>query len=210
MKKIFLPFLLLLVIPFYSCRPSKPVSVPGPGYTETGIASWYGQEFHGRPTASQEVFDQDDLTAAHRSLPFGTMVLVTNLENGRQVMVKINDRGPFVSGRIIDLSYGAARLLDLVGPGTARVKLEVAGFKAVEEKLTGGWLLQVGSFINPENARALYLSLKKEFPDVYISVYRSGSQTFYRVRLRASSEAEATKLADRLVRAGHPVLLLPE
>ncbi|MDW3228604.1 MAG: septal ring lytic transglycosylase RlpA family protein, partial [Acidobacteriota bacterium] len=94
MKKVFILTLMFLTTVLYSCRSPKPVSVPELGYTEIGIASWYGQEFHGRPTASQEIFDQHDLTAAHRTLPFGTMVLVTNLENGRQVTVRINDRGP--------------------------------------------------------------------------------------------------------------------
>lgn len=201
---------MFLTTVLYSCRSPKPVSVPELGYTEIGIASWYGQEFHGRPTASQEIFDQHDLTAAHRTLPFGTMVLVTNLENGRQVTVRINDRGPFVRGRIIDLSYAAARLLGIVGPGTSRVKIEVVSFNPKEEKPTDGYILQVGSFVDPDNARALYLSLKKEFPDIFISVYRTDHQTFHRVRLRANSEAEARELAARLVKAGHPVLILSE
>ncbi|MDD8031170.1 MAG: septal ring lytic transglycosylase RlpA family protein [Acidobacteriota bacterium] len=210
MKKVFILTLMFLTTVLYSCRSPKPVSVPELGYTEIGIASWYGQEFHGRPTASQEIFDQHDLTAAHRTLPFGTMVLVTNLENGRQVTVRINDRGPFVRGRIIDLSYAAARLLGIVGPGTSRVKIEVVSFNPKEEKPTDGYILQVGSFVDPDNARALYLSLKKEFPDIFISVYRTDHQTFHRVRLRANSEAEARELAARLVKAGHPVLILSE
>jgi len=201
---------MFLTTVLYSCRSPKPVSVPELGYTEIGIASWYGQEFHGRPTASQEIFDQHDLTAAHRTLPFGTMVLVTNLENGRQVTVRINDRGPFVRGRIIDLSYAAARLLGIVGPGTSRVKIEVVSFNPKEEKPTDGYILQVGSFVDPDNARTLYLSLKKEFPDIFVSVYRTDHQTFHRVRLRANSEAEARELAARLVKAGHPVLILSE
>lgn len=210
MKKIFILTLLFLTTVLYSCRSPRPVSAPELGYTEIGIASWYGQEFHGRPTASQEIFDQHDLTAAHRTLPFGTMVLVTNLENGRQVTVRINDRGPFVRGRIIDLSYAAARLLGIVGPGTSRVKIEVVSFNPKEEKPTDGYILQVGSFVDPDNARTLYLSLKKEFPDIFVSVYRTDHQTFHRVRLRANSEAEARELAARLVKAGHPVLILSE
>lgn len=95
------------------------------GYREVGVASWYGPGFHNRPTSSGERFDQEAMTAAHRSLPLGTRVRVTNLENGTSVEVRINDRGPFrdVSRRIIDLSYGAARKLRIVAPGTARVEV---------------------------------------------------------------------------------------
>lgn len=95
------------------------------GSTETGIASWYGVPYNGRPTASGEIFDMEKLTAAHRALPFETWVEITNLSNGKQVDVRITDRGPFVHGRIIDLSVGAARQIDMVRAGTARVRLKV-------------------------------------------------------------------------------------
>jgi rare lipoprotein A len=95
------------------------------GRVETGLASWYGGKFHGRTTASGEVYDMYALTAAHKTLPFGTVVEVTNLENGRSLRVRINDRGPFVDGRIIDLSYAAAKRLDMVRDGVVRVKLVV-------------------------------------------------------------------------------------
>src|SRR5262245_18636559 len=96
-----------------------PVPVPPMrGGVQTGIASWYGPGFHGRRTANGEVYDQHDLTAAHPSLPLGTRVMVTNLTNGRAVDVRVNDRGPYVGGRVIDLSYAAARAVDMVGPGT--------------------------------------------------------------------------------------------
>ena len=94
---------------------------------EEGLASWYGGRFQGRLTASGELFDTRQLTAAHKSLPFGTLVLVTNLENGRSVTVRINDRGPFVPGRVIDLSLAAAAAIGLAGRGVAPVRLEVAG-----------------------------------------------------------------------------------
>ena len=96
-------------------------------YRETGIASWYGPGFHGKRTANGEVYDQMELTAAHRTLPMPSMVRVTNLENGRSLVVRINDRGPFSNGRIIDLSYRAAQLLDVVGAGTAKVAVENLG-----------------------------------------------------------------------------------
>lgn len=98
-----------------------------PSSASTGIASWYGPGFHGRQTASGERFDQNALTAAHRSLAFGTRVRVTNLSNGRSVVVTINDRGPFVGGRIIDLSKQAAAKIGMVRQGTAKVRVEVVG-----------------------------------------------------------------------------------
>jgi rare lipoprotein A len=97
------------------------------GYREKGIASWYGGKFHGRTTASGERYDMNKLTAAHKKLPFGSRVRVTNLDNGRQVEVRITDRGPFVHGRIIDLSREAARRIDMIQVGTARVRIEVIG-----------------------------------------------------------------------------------
>jgi rare lipoprotein A (peptidoglycan hydrolase) len=96
----------------------------GRAFVQTGEATWYGKQFHGQRTASGETFNTYDLTAAHRTLPFGTMVKVTNLENGKSVIVRINDRGPFVRGRIIDLSYAAAREIGLHKSGAARVRLE--------------------------------------------------------------------------------------
>jgi rare lipoprotein A len=95
------------------------------GSTETGIASWYGHPYHGRQTASGEIYDMENLTAAHRTLPFQTWLDVTNLSNGKHVEVRVTDRGPFVDGRIIDLSHAAAREIDMIGTGTARVRLKV-------------------------------------------------------------------------------------
>jgi rare lipoprotein A len=92
---------------------------------QEGVASYYADDFHGRKTANGEVFDMYAITAAHKELPFNSRVMVTNLDNGKRVVVRINDRGPFVKGRIIDLSYGAARKIGMIGPGTARVRLEV-------------------------------------------------------------------------------------
>jgi rare lipoprotein A len=101
------------------------VSAPSRSFSQVGVASWYGREFQGRKTASGERFNMYDLTAAHPSLPFGSRVKVTNLENGKSVIVRINDRGPHVKGRIIDLSYAAAKKIGMVQSGTARVKVEL-------------------------------------------------------------------------------------
>jgi len=105
-----------------------------PGYSQTGVASWYGGKFHGRRTASGEVYDMYELTAAHRTLPFGTVVRVTHLENRRSVEVRITDRGPFIKGRVIDLSYAAAKRLDMIRDGVARVKLVVVRRAQVTER----------------------------------------------------------------------------
>jgi len=111
-----------------ACSASKPKPIePERGATQVGIASWYGPGFHGRRTSSGEVYNQYDLTAAHQTLPHGTRVQVTNLTNGRSVLVRINDRGPFVDDRIIDLSYAAARQIDMIGPGTAMVQVQIVG-----------------------------------------------------------------------------------
>ena len=103
--------------------PDRPQDVSR--YRETGVASWYGKPFHGRKTASGERYNMNKMTAAHRTLPFGVVVKVTNLDNGRSIKVRITDRGPFVKGRIIDLSRAAARKLDMIGTGTVRVRIAV-------------------------------------------------------------------------------------
>ncbi len=108
-----------------SARVNAPLAPARIGSTETGVASWYGVPYHGRRAASGEVYDMEQLTAAHRTLPFQTWVEVTNLANGKQVDVRINDRGPFIKGRILDLSQAAARDIDMLRAGTARVRLKV-------------------------------------------------------------------------------------
>jgi rare lipoprotein A len=104
--------------------PRAKLPTPAPPMVETGVASWYGARHHGKRTASGELFDQKKFTAAHPTLPWGSMVKVTNLANGKSVEVRINDRGPFGKGRIIDLSRAAARALDMLGTGIAQVTIE--------------------------------------------------------------------------------------
>jgi rare lipoprotein A len=184
---------------------------PNAAGVETGVASWYGQEFHGRPTSSREVYDMNDLTAAHRTLPFGTTVMVTNLANDRSVVVRINDRGPFAKGRIIDLSYAAARVLDLVGPGTARVRLDV--LKGLQPPNPGRapavvWV-QVGAFSVQENAYALRRRLERAYPGLTVSRFETGHGTYFRVRIR-TDEAGVKRLAERLAGEGLPVIIIRE
>jgi rare lipoprotein A len=132
--------------------PSRPAQhgPPAPGWTEEGVASWYGGRdgFEGKPTASGEIYDSSLLTAAHRELPLGTIVDVTSLDNGKSVRVRINDRGPFVAGRVIDLSRAAAGEIGLFGPGVGPVRLSVVTPGVVQEIVSpsGRWAVQVGSF----------------------------------------------------------------
>ena len=107
-------------------KKSNAAPAAAPAFRQVGVASWYGPGFHGKRTASGERFDQNKLTAAHRSLPLDTVVKVTNLDNGKAVKVSINDRGPYVGKRVIDLSKAAANRLDMTDDGTARVRIEVA------------------------------------------------------------------------------------
>jgi rare lipoprotein A len=176
---------------------------------EIGIASWYGQEFHGRPTSSREVFDMNDMTAAHRTLPFGTHVMVTDLANDRSVVVRINDRGPFVRGRIIDLSYAAARVLGIVGPGTARVRLDILGGLREPALTSPPTWIQVGAFSVQENAYALKKRLEKTYPGVVVTTLKTGNGTYYRVRVRTDADS-ADALASRLAGEGFPVILIRE
>jgi rare lipoprotein A len=121
---------------------------------ETGVASWYGPDFHGRQTANGEKYDMNGMTAAHRTLPFNTMVLVENLDNGKTVEVRINDRGPFAKNRIIDLSKAAATQVDMIGPGTARVRIYLMNGEALDlaNIKTAQYTVQLGSYTNFESA----------------------------------------------------------
>jgi hypothetical protein len=148
----------------------------GGGVFQTGVASWYGDDFQGRATANGEIYDMRKLTAAHPELPFHTLVEVENLENGRRVLVRINDRGPFLKGRIIDLSLKAAQRLEMAEKGTAAVNLRVlrrggqpqqaqgVGAAAWEAEGVRGGFVQAGAFAVRENAEELLLTLEEIFP----------------------------------------------
>jgi rare lipoprotein A len=190
-----------------ACRP-KVDYLPG-GNIQTGTASWYGGEFHGRPTSSREVYDMNDLTAAHNTLPLGTFVAVTNLNNGRSVVVRVNDRGPFVKNRVIDLSYAAARAIDMIGPGTAPVRIEVLpGLSPPPAAL--GFSVQTGSFVRRENAEAVRRELAREFPDIQISTFETPRQVYYRVRIPAKDRESAAAVARRLADKGHAAIVFEE
>jgi rare lipoprotein A len=167
-----------------------------------GIASYYAEPYHGRKTASGEVFDSyQALTAAHRTLPFNTLVRVTNKTNGREVEVRINDRGPFIDGRVIDLSLRAAREIDLVRPGVAPVKLTI--LKRGESSTIAAlpqprFAVQVGAFGSEQAAEDLKRRLEEKYPDVTVQMF-TGDKTLYRVRIgREPDLLSAEKLASEL------------
>lgn len=201
-------FLLLSVISlfFFSCVRTMS---PPPENIQTGVASWYGPNFHGKTTSNKEIYDMHDLTAAHKSLPFGTYVVVTNLNNGKSVTVRINDRGPFVKDRIIDLSYAAAKAVDMVGTGTAPVRLEILT-KISPKKSTQKFSVQVGSFVQEANAKLLKLELQKDFKNVYITRFKTANRVYYRVRIRAKDQNAARAMAMRLSKAGYSAIVLEE
>jgi rare lipoprotein A len=187
-------------------RPEKSFQAP----TQTGIASWYGPGFHGKPTSSGEIYDQNDLTAAHRTLPLGTRVAVTNLDNGKSVEVRINDRGPFVEGRIIDLSYAAARAVELVGPGTAPVRLEV--LNATSPVLqAAAFTVQVGAFTDSDSAERLKVTLERRFDDVRVAPLDAIGGRYYRVRVgRFASRSEAVAVARSVTPMGLSAIVVED
>jgi len=184
------------------------------GFVQVGIASWYGKDFHRKKTSSGEIYNMYDKTAAHKTLPLGTYVKVENLSNSKEVVVRINDRGPFVKQRIIDLSYGAANEIALIGPGTARVRLvalsrEVGKIKSGNTRKTlveakdfnrGRFTVQVGAFEKRENAERLAGRLRVIFDHVTITPYEPyAMRILYRVRVSlCENMTEAGKVVNKL------------
>ena len=170
-------------------------AVPGE-YVEEGVASWYGLPFNGRRTSNGEIYDMHELTAAHRTLPFNAVVRVTNLRNGKQTQVRINDRGPFVADRIIDLSLSAAEAIEMVGPGTAQVRLEIV---AGPNPTAGVFAVQIGAFVKRENAQRLKAEMEARSFPVTIVTFDSANGLLYRVRVgRLATEQAAGQLAAQL------------
>lgn len=187
--------------------PSRPSGAPPRGrpavpgeYVEEGVASWYGDPFNGHRTSNGEVYDMYQFTAAHRTLPFGVILRVTNLSNGKQTEVRINDRGPFVGNRIIDLSLSAARAIEMVGPGTAPVRIEMLSGPS---PVGGAFGVQVGAFLVKENAEALRERLAAQFSPVVVVPYDSPNGPYFRVRVgRLATEEAAGDLANQLRASG--------
>jgi rare lipoprotein A len=176
------------------------------GFSQRGIASWYGKKFHGRLTSNGETYDMYAMTAAHKTLPLGVEVRVVNKRNGKSTVVRINDRGPFVAGRIIDLSYTAAQKLDVVEQGTAPVEIVALGYPHREgSEMTysapldydaGSFAVQVGAFSQSDNAKRLARQLKSRFGRSAVHFSDSDGRALYRVRVgdfRSLKTAEAAK-----------------
>lgn len=167
-------------------------------YKEQGVASWYGPDFHGKKTSSGETYDMYEFTAAHRLLPFGTRVQVTNLSNGKSTILKINDRGPFVKNRLIDLSFSGAKQIGLVGPGTGLVEVKVV---EVPDSLPADWrgtfCVQVGAFAEQENALRLKAHLARHYSPVSIRASEAREGVLYRVRVGNYPSLEETFQAQK-------------
>ncbi|PIE69761.1 MAG: septal ring lytic transglycosylase RlpA family lipoprotein [Deltaproteobacteria bacterium] len=208
------------------------------GYHETGVASWYGKKFHGRSTANGETYDMYAMTAAHKTLPMNTVLLVKNLDNDRSVIVRVNDRGPFVKSRIIDLTYTAAKKLGMAGRGTARVSITamqeepvtVAAEVPPQQGSTvvhrqqpsrptvpaqqpdfdkGNFYIQVGAFKQITNARRLANQFADKGRDVVIQQYPAAGMNLYRVMVYSgTSLAAARRDEKRLEQQGYPYALV--
>jgi len=177
-------------------RRSRPADTDSAIYTEEGNASWYGAPFHGRKASNGEIYDMNKLTAAHRTLPFDSMVRVTNLNNGKTTTVRITDRGPFVDNRIIDLSRAAAQEIESIGPGIVPVRIEVL---SGPDPAAGFFTVQVGAFKDKGNADRLKERLSTVYSPIYIQQVVVEDGAFYRVRVgRVSGEQEARRLGDEL------------
>ena len=191
-------------IALQGCRASHPPVHRFPGYpigfVERGVASWYGPGFHGNKTANGERYNMHHLTAAHRTLPLGSIAVVRSMTSGRKVTVRINDRGPFIRGRVLDLSLAGAKAIGMTGKGTDKIELRVVGY-APRPQGMGVLRVQVGAFSDPENARALFARARSEFPGGRIVRVDLPEGRLYRVQIgQFLREAEAEAAADRLDR----------
>ena len=176
-----------------------------------GKASWYGPGFNGHPTATGEIYDQEQMTAASSIFPLGSRVIVTDLGNGRAVEVRINDRGPFRKGRKIDLSHGAARALGVVGPGTALVRMDLVSTPAFDPAGEPQYFVQAGSYVDRRNAEKIVARLAAYYSDVRLSELDTGGGRYYRVRMGGfASREQAQTRAVQTARFGLPVIIIRE
>lgn len=207
-------FILSLLITFIfisSCATARHEPYPKATYA---VASWYGSDFHGRPTASGELYDMYGLTCAHREYAFGTQLKVTNILNDRSVNCLVNDRGPFVEGRDIDLSYAAAREIGLTGPGTGRVRIEYMGRDITYQREVGDFAqkgpftVQVGSFRDISNATRLKMALELKYSQVYITKADIDGSSYYRVRIgKFNVKNDAFRFAKTLADEGYNIFI---
>jgi rare lipoprotein A len=193
-----------------------PVIIPqSSNVSQTGLASWYGPRFHGKRTANGEVYNQHALTAAHKTLPLGSRAVVTNLNTGQSIEVRINDRGPFIKGRVIDLSQAAARLVGVLGPGVAPVKVEVLspeGRQIAQDVIPpSAYAVLLASSTDEAEAIAVMNEVSQHYDDVYLSPLSSGELRYYQVRLGPfHSRDEAARRAREVTRTGMQALVVGE
>jgi rare lipoprotein A len=221
-----LAVMLLAGCSHHSAHVSTPLAPARIGTTETGVASWYGFPYHGRRAASGEIYDMQRLTAAHRTLPFHTWVEVTNLANGKQVDVRINDRGPFVKGRIVDLSQAAARDIDMLRSGTARVRLKVIPPPPATQPIApiaapviassapppsnNCFAVQAGAFADRDRAESLRATLEDPSTPARV-VSSSTTPILWRVIVgREMTRDQAAQLADRIRQQTGAALVVAE
>jgi rare lipoprotein A len=204
-------WLLLIFLVFLTSCASRYETYPGSGYA---IASWYGPDFYGRTTSSGEIFDMNAMTCAHREYPFGTQLKVTNVSNNKMVKCLVNDRGPFVAGRDLDLSYAAAKKIGLVGSGTCKVRIEYIGRDTSYIKEVryisniGPFTIQVGSFRELSNATRLKTALEFKYSKVYITETEIDGNRFLRVRIgKFHIKDEVYNLSRTLADEGYSVFI---
>ena len=189
---------------------TSPVAAPGlPSYSqplqpegepissETGVASWYGPGFTSRKASDGNLYDQNAMTAAHRTLPLGTVARITNLTNQEQVLVRITDRGPFVEGRILDLSVGAAKAIDMYRAGTARVRIEAWAPPAGSDP-AGKWCVQIGAFIDAGDALQLKNDLKQRYPSAKVAEFAGNTGHWVRIDPARQDRATAEQIIDSI------------
>ena len=194
--------LCMIAVALFVTGCSKKTANPN-GTTQTGVASWYGHPFDGRLTANGETYDMEKLTAAHRTLPFGTVLRVENLSNDKTVEVRINDRGPFVQGRIIDLSHAAAQAISM--PGIANVQLDV-----VSTPPTRGadmFAVQIQSFSQREDADRVRAEMERKYGSATV-VFRPGDQTWRVLVGLEPTQEGANALAQKLEKEAGPAFVV--
>ena len=206
------------------CASTRGLESPNRGITQRGLASWYGAKFHGRPTASGEIYDMNRISAAHKQLPMGTVVLVKNRDNGKKLRVPINDRGPFIKGRIIDLSVAAARQLEMFGQGLANVRIKVVRLPPKQRKLPisypargrrdsgtnrerrSGFTIQAGAFRERGSAAELARRLRQELRLDGVGIREDGG--WYRVQIDRRRQQAAETVRRKLLEAGIEAILV--
>lgn len=203
--------LFMTVLLSSSCASSRYATYPGMDYA---VASWYGTEFHGRPTSSGEIYNMYAFTCAHKEYPFGTRLKITSVSSRKSVDCMVNDRGPFVEGRDIDLSYAAAKEIDLVREGVGKVRIQPLGRDSSYVRQVryasseGPFTIQVGSFSESSNAYRLRKALELKYRNVYTTEAEMKGNVYYRVRVgKFASKDAVRKTARDLADEGYEVLI---